>query len=56
MGSASVLLSTVKVALTEIQAEALRDKNKGILFTWGPDAQSYSAHIDIAPRTMGETV
>lgn len=53
--SATVLLSTVKVALTEEQAAALRDKNRGILFTWGPDAQSYYAHVDSAPSTMGAT-
>jgi hypothetical protein len=50
--SAAILLSRVKVALTGKQAEALRDKNRGILFTRGPDAQSYSAHIDAVPRTM----
>jgi hypothetical protein len=44
MQSATVLLPTVKVALTEKQAAVLRDKNKGILFTWGRCSKLFRAH------------
>jgi hypothetical protein len=56
MRSATVLLSSVKVTLTEPQATALKDKRNGFLFTWGPDSQSYRAQIDTAPASMGASV
>jgi hypothetical protein len=45
MASATKLLYTVNVTLTDEQALALKDKRCGIMYTWGPESQSYRAHI-----------
>jgi hypothetical protein len=47
--SAPVLLSTVRLSLPQEQASALRDPAKGILFTWGPDSQSYHGSVSQGP-------
>jgi hypothetical protein len=47
-----VLLSTVKLSLGEELAEALRGGAKGVLFTWGPDSQSYCGDVS-EPVTTG---
>jgi hypothetical protein len=36
-----VLLSTVRMSLSQEFATALRDQTKGVLFTWVPESQSY---------------
>ena len=39
-------LTQLHLHLTEQQAEALKDKQCGIFFDWGPDSGKYHAHID----------
>ena len=43
-----LMLGTVNVMLAQEQA-ALQDKNIGVLFTWGPEAQRYHVHISLGP-------
>jgi hypothetical protein len=47
--NAPVLLSTVKLALSREQATALCDPTNGVLFTWGPDSQSYRGNVSECP-------
>jgi hypothetical protein len=54
--SDAILLSTVRLTLTPEDARALADNRAGALFTWGPDSQSYHAHVDTAPAGMGAGV
>jgi hypothetical protein len=51
---APVLLSTVKLTLSQALAAPLRDKSKGVLFTWGPESQRYSAHVSEAPALQSQ--
>jgi hypothetical protein len=44
-----ILLSTVKLSLSQEHAADLRDKRNGVLFTWGPESQRYAAHVTEAP-------
>lgn len=47
VGNASLKqLSSVKLNISESQAEKLIEPNTGIYFDWGPDQQSYYSHID----------
>ena len=51
VGNASLQqLSSVKLYISESQAEKLAEPNTGIYFDWGPDQQSYHSHIDIKPE------
>ena len=51
VGNASLQqLSSVKLNISESQAEKLAEPNTGIYFDWGPDQQSYHSHIDIKPE------
>jgi hypothetical protein len=43
--SAPVLLSTVKLALSQELAAALRDRTQQVHFTWGPDSQRYHGDV-----------
>jgi hypothetical protein len=42
---APVLLSTVKLSLSQELEAALHDHTKGVLFTWGPDSQHYRGDV-----------
>jgi hypothetical protein len=46
---APILLSSVKLSLSQEHAAVLRDKSKGVVFTWAPESQRYSAHVSEAP-------
>lgn len=50
-----VLLSTVKVLLSQELATALSDRTKGVLFTWGPDSQHYRGDVSSPPITEGRS-
>jgi hypothetical protein len=50
---APVLLSTMKLSLSEELAAGLRDRTRGVLFTWGPDSQAYFADVSVPPATEG---
>ena len=41
------LLHEVHLRITDHEAENLTNPNAGIYFDWGPDQQTYHAHIDI---------
>ena len=45
-----IKLYSVKLAVSSAQAADLADPNTGIYFDWGPDQQSYHAHIDRKPQ------
>lgn len=49
LASTPVLLSSVKLTLTDELALALRNKSNGVMFTWGPDSQKYRAHVSTKP-------
>lgn len=42
-------LCNVKLTVSQDLAVALRDKGNGVIFTWGPEARSYDAHVSGAP-------
>jgi len=44
-----ILLSTVALTLSTEHANALKNRNVGVFFDWGPDSQIYQAHLDIRP-------
>ena len=51
VGNASLKqISSVKLNISESQAEKLIEPNTGIYFDWGPDQQSYHSHIDTKPE------
>ncbi|MEW6207959.1 MAG: hypothetical protein AB1631_06310 [Acidobacteriota bacterium] len=43
-------LMAINLVISESQALRLSDPNTGIYFDWGPDQQSYHAHIDTRPE------
>ncbi len=53
--NAPVLLSTVKLSLSQELASALRDRTMGVLFTWGPDSQHYRGDVSAPPATEGRS-
>ncbi len=48
-GERAVKLTTIDLNVTHNQASELLKPQTGIHFDWGPDQQSYFAHIDIKP-------
>jgi hypothetical protein len=52
---APVLLSTVKLSLSEEQATALTDPVMGVLFTWNPDSRSYLGNVSEPPPGEGRS-
>lgn len=44
------LLSEVKLTLPQHLAVRLRDSEAGVYFDWGPDSQSYHAHVEARPE------
>jgi hypothetical protein len=50
---AQVKLSTVKVSLSAEFATTLRDRAKGVLFTWDPDSQEYHSNVLEPPPSEG---
>jgi hypothetical protein len=46
-----LLLSRLKITLTQEQASVLSDKSKGVIFTWGPDSGCYRGSVSAAPLT-----
>jgi hypothetical protein len=46
MAAEAKLLHTINVTLTDGQAAALKDKTRGVFYTWEPEFQSYRAHMD----------
>jgi hypothetical protein len=46
-----VLLSQFKLSLSPEHCAAMKDNSAGIFYNWGPESQSYYAHIDIRPPT-----
>ena len=52
---APVLLSTVKLSLSEEQATALTDPVMGVLFTWNPDSRSYRGNASEPPPGEGRS-
>lgn len=53
--NAPVLLSTVKLSLSPELAEALRDRTKGVLFTWGPDSRHYRGDVSVPAASEGRS-
>lgn len=49
-GRGSTLLFATKLDLTVAHAASLRDPEHGLYFDWGPDAQSYHAHVRKQPK------
>jgi hypothetical protein len=47
--SAPISLCQVKLSLSDELAVALRDRSKGVLFTWQPDSQSYRGDVSEPP-------
>ena len=47
-----ILLSRVRLTLTDSHAAAMSDKRAGAFFDWGPDSTKYIAHIDTHPKTL----
>jgi hypothetical protein len=47
-----ILLSKFKLSLSPEHCAAMKDKGAGIFYNWGPDSQSYRAHIDIKPNAI----
>ena len=44
-----ILLYRLRLSLSSEHATALKDRNVGVFFDWGPDSQKYHAYIDIRP-------
>jgi hypothetical protein len=42
-------LSTIDLIINRSHAEELAKSNVGLFYDWGPDQQSYYAHIDAKP-------
>lgn len=53
--NAPVLLSTVKLSLSQEFAAALTDPTKGVLFTWSPDTQGYHGNVSEPTATEGRS-
>ena len=51
----AVLLSTVKLSLSDEQAAALLDPVKGVLFTWRPDSRVYRGNVSEPPPGEGRS-
>jgi len=46
----ALLLNKVHLTVGEQQAVAMRGKDAGLFFDWGPDARRYHAHLDERPK------
>ena len=49
--SAPKKLSTVTLHVSEAHASKLAELEAGIYFDWGPDQQSYHAHVEVKPTS-----
>ena len=45
--SEPIQLYAINLAVTQSQAESLKQRNAGLYFDWGPDQGNYYSHIDI---------
>ena len=45
-GIAPIELAMIRLRISESHAQELEDENAGIYFDWGPDQQSYQAHVE----------
>jgi hypothetical protein len=52
---APVLLSTVKLSLSDELAAALTDPIMGVLFTWNPDLRCYCGNVSEPPPSEGRS-
>jgi len=50
-----VLLSTVKLSLSQDHAAALKDLTMGVLFTWRPDSQHYRSEVSAPMASEGRS-
>lgn len=46
----SLLLSTMRLTLTDQQAEGMEQGFAGVYFDWGPDSASYHSHLEVSPK------
>jgi len=49
-GRSPLLLSRINLSLRDDHASAMRSKDVGVFFDWGPDSLSYHAHLDERPE------
>jgi hypothetical protein len=42
-------LTRIHLSVSDSNAEKLKDKNTGVYFDWGPDAQKYYVHVESRP-------
>ena len=52
---APLLLSTVKLSLSDEQAAALTNPAMGVLFTWNPDSRGYRGNVSEPPPGEGRS-
>jgi hypothetical protein len=45
----AVLLSSLKLSLSQDHSDELKDKASAVLYNWGPESQTYHPHTDKAP-------
>ena len=46
----SLLMSKIKLTLTDQQAAAMQAGKSGVFFDWGPDSATYHSHLDGRPK------
>jgi hypothetical protein len=44
-----LLLSSIKLILSETHARTMKQESAGVFFDWGPDSAKYHAHVDKPP-------
>ncbi len=49
-----LLLSIINLSLSDEHATAMRNKDVGVFFDWGPDSQNYHAYVDERPKEKME--
>jgi len=47
-------LSQLNLEITDAQAKSLNESNTGLYYDWGPDQQSYHAHINKKPESKSD--
>jgi hypothetical protein len=48
-GRRPVLMSSLKLDLSQDHVHRLQEKTNAVLYNWGPDSQTYHPHTDRAP-------
>lgn len=51
----SLLLSTLRLTLTDQQAAGMEQGFAGVYFDWGPDSASYHSHLEQSPKLSAMT-